>query len=88
MLANICAIPEGIVNSAHHQAIDQVAETLRVNCYSCDAIIEGIEWKEKKNRSPLLGVQWHPERIENKEINPLSQNIRDWFIEEALKFKQ
>ncbi len=88
LLANICAIPEGIVNSAHHQAIDQVAETLRVNCYSCDAIIEGIEWKEKKNRSPLLGVQWHPERIENKEINPLSQNIRDWFIEEALKFKQ
>jgi len=87
LLASICAIPEGVANSAHHQAIDQVAESLQVNCHSGDGIIEGIEWKEKDNCSPLIAVQWHPERIENKEINPLSQNIRTWFLEQATKFK-
>ena len=87
LLSNICAIPEGTVNSAHHQAIERVAETLLVNCYSDDGIIEGIEWKEKHNCSPMVAVQWHPERIQNKESNPLSQNIKDWFFAEASKFK-
>jgi len=87
LLKNICGIEEGTVNSAHHQAIDREAEALLVNCFSDDGIVEGIEWKEKQNRSPMLGVQWHPERIENKEFNPLSQNIRAWFFGEAKKFK-
>ena len=87
LLATVSGISEGVVNSAHHQAIERIAETLIVNCLSDDGIIEGIEWKEKQNRSPMFGVQWHPERIENKEINPLSQNIKAWFFEEASKFK-
>jgi putative glutamine amidotransferase len=87
LLAGICSIQEGIVNSAHHQSVDRLAEPLRLNCISDDEIIEGIEWREKENRSPLLCVQWHPERIENKESNPLSQNIRAWFFDEAEKFK-
>ena len=88
LFASVCKIEQGVVNSAHHQAIDRVADTLLVNCFSDDGIIEGIEWKNKEGRSPMLSVQWHPERIENKEINPLSQNIRAWFFEEASKFKQ
>ena len=69
------------------RAIDQVAESLIVNCYSDDGIIEGAEWKDKKGHPPMLCVQWHPERIQNKESNPLSQNIKEWFFEEAKKFK-
>lgn len=88
LLKSICLVEGGMANSSHHQAIDQVAESLQVNCYSEDGIIEGIEWKEKGSCSPLIAVQWHPERIENKEINPLSQNIRAWFLEQATKFKQ
>ena len=88
LLAKVCGIEQGVVNSAHHQAIDVVADSLIVNCISDDGIIEGIEWKVKHDHSPMLSVQWHPERIENKEINPLSQNIRGWFFEEASKFKQ
>ena len=88
LLSDVCATLEGIVNSAHHQAIDQVAESLGVNCFSGDGIIEGIEWKDKNNRSPMVAVQWHPERIENKEINPLSQNIKAWFFGQATKFKR
>ena len=88
LLATVGGIGEGTVNSAHHQAIEKIAEILLVNCYSDDGVIEGIEWKEKQDRSPMVAVQWHPERIENKEINPLSQTIRAWFFEEASKFKQ
>ena len=87
LLATVSGIGEGVVNSAHHQAIERVAEALIVNCFSDDGIVEGIEWKEKQNHSPMLSVQWHPERIANKEINPLSQKIKAWFFEEASKFK-
>jgi len=88
LLKSVCFISDGVVNSAHHQAIDKVAELLSVNCFSDDGIIEGIEWKVKNDRSPMLCVQWHPERIQNKESNPLSQNIKEWFFEEAIKFKR
>jgi putative glutamine amidotransferase len=87
LLADITGITEGVVNSAHHQAIDRIGEHLRVNCLSADGIAEGIEWKDKKNRAPLLCVQWHPERIENKNTYPLSKKIRDWFLMEAAKYK-
>lgn len=86
LLSDITTVTEGIVNSAHHQAIDQPAETLQVNCFAGEGIPEGIEWKNKKDRSPMLCVQWHPERIANKETNPLSKNIREWFLMEAAKY--
>ncbi len=87
LLQGITMIHEGEVNSAHHQCINKVADSLVVNCISQpDGIIEGIEWKEKQNRSPMICVQWHPERIINKEQNPLSSNIREWFLSEAQKY--
>ncbi len=88
LLKYVCGVPEAIANSAHHQAIDAIGESLAVNCYSDDGIIEGLEWIEKHGCSPMLCVQWHPERIQNKESNPLSQNIKEWFFEEATKFNQ
>lgn len=46
------------VNSAHHQAVKQVGEGVRVNAYAPDGVIEGIEY----DAHPFcLGVQWHPE---------------------------
>lgn len=49
--------PHVTVGSLHHQAIDRVAESLRVSAVADDGFIEAAE-------SPcgrLLGVQWHPE---------------------------
>lgn len=46
-----------IVNSYHHQNIDQVAPSFSINAISEDGLIEGIE------NDTLLGVQWHPERM-------------------------
>jgi putative glutamine amidotransferase len=50
-----------MVNSIHHQALDEVAPALHVTARSEDGLIEGVEavdggwW--------VLGVQWHPEEL-------------------------
>lgn len=84
LLYNITHVKEGIVNSAHHQAIDEleIAPTLKVNAWSGtnDKTIEGIEFKDKKGKPFLLCVQWHPERMNNKEVSPLSQQIKQSFL--------
>ena len=46
------------VNSAHHQAVRSVPDTLIVNAFAPDGIIEGIEAPRYRF---CLGVQWHPE---------------------------
>jgi len=79
-LERIVKQKNGIVNSAHHQAVDKVAESLRVSAISNDGIVEALEWKVPENKSPLLLVQWHPERMKNKNENPFSKEILNWFI--------
>jgi putative glutamine amidotransferase len=76
---------EGDVNSAHHQAIQLLGNNLRINCYSVDGMIEGIEGTEPGKL--LMAVQWHPERMFKfrLENTPLSKGIRDKFIELAEK---
>jgi putative glutamine amidotransferase len=90
LMNEIAGVNKGIVNSAHHQAIDKPAEGLRVNCLSDDNTIEGLEWTDATNKPFLLCVQWHPERMFKSllENSPLSQNIRKRFIEEVLKSKE
>jgi putative glutamine amidotransferase len=65
MLANVFGCKEIEVNSSHHQAIDRVAEPLRVTGRSPDGIIEVVELHEKhRGALPyLLSVQFHPERL-------------------------
>jgi putative glutamine amidotransferase len=46
------------VNSAHHQAVKDVAPGLVVDAVAEDGVIEGIE---DPRRRFCLGVQWHPE---------------------------
>jgi putative glutamine amidotransferase len=70
----------GRINSAHHQAISDLSDELIANSFSPDGIIEGAEWKEKDDKPWLLSVQWHPERISDKDTNPFSKNIREAFI--------
>jgi putative glutamine amidotransferase len=48
------------VNSAHHQAVKEVAPGLVVDAVAPDGVIEGIE--DPKRRF-CLGVQWHPEYL-------------------------
>ena len=87
LLHEIANTVNGIVNSAHHQAIDPnaIGDNLIVNAYDDDYtdnvnIIEGLEFKDKSNRAFMLCVQWHPERMKNKEENPFSENIKRQFL--------
>lgn len=47
------------INSAHHQGIGKLGRGLSVIQISDDNIIEGII----HDTLPILGVQWHPERL-------------------------
>lgn len=56
-------LPEGDkpieVNSLHHQAIDQLGSSLKVEARAPDGTIEAVRYG--KGKSFVLGVQWHPE---------------------------
>lgn len=47
-----------LINSFHHQAIHIPAPQFQINAMSEDGIIEGIEYQN------ILGVQWHPEKMD------------------------
>ena len=65
------------VNSFHHQAVRETGPKFRVTAKSPDNIIEAMESNEYK---PIVGVQWHPECLE--EGMPLFH----WLIKEALAY--
>ena len=67
------------VNSFHHQAVSDTRAKFRVTARSADGIIEAMESTEYK---PVMGVQWHPECLENG--NPLFQ----WLVEEAQAYRE
>ncbi|NPV11054.1 MAG: gamma-glutamyl-gamma-aminobutyrate hydrolase family protein [Ignavibacteria bacterium] len=79
-LFEIVNLEEGLVNSSHHQAIDKVSDYLVASAFSEDGIVEALEWKDKSIKSPLLLVQWHPERMKDRNENPFSKEILNWFI--------
>ena len=48
-----------IVNSWHHQAVDRLGEGFRAVQWAPDGVVEAI----RHEALPILGVQWHPERL-------------------------
>ena len=68
-LAQALGKTELAVNSVHHQAVDQVADTLVVTARAPDGVIEALE---TGRRDPwwVLGVQWHPEEFANDHTAP------------------
>jgi putative glutamine amidotransferase len=58
LLRRVTQRDEMAVNSAHHQAVKDVAPGLIVDAHAPDGVIEGIE--DPRQRF-CIGVQWHPE---------------------------
>ncbi len=50
------------VNTCHHQATDSVGKELLVSARAEDGIIEALD---APSRRFFVGVQWHPERMQN-----------------------
>jgi putative glutamine amidotransferase len=59
-LAGLIGHPRVFVNAIHHQAIDRLASNLVAAAHDEEHIIQGIE---DRDRSFLIGVQWHPELL-------------------------
>lgn len=81
LLYNITGTGTGEINSAHHQSVDEPAKDLEVIANS-GSIIEGMQWKKPENKSWLLLVQWHPERMIDQE-NPFASDIKKEFIKKC-----
>ena len=77
-LYNIYDAEKIFVNSFHHQAVSEPGKRFRVIAKSEDGIIEGIESSEFK---PILGVQWHPEWLEEE-----GEKIFQWLVGQANNF--
>ncbi|HEX6945877.1 MAG TPA: gamma-glutamyl-gamma-aminobutyrate hydrolase family protein [Acidimicrobiia bacterium] len=63
MLADLYGAAEAKVNTLHHQGIDRLGDELVVEGVTEDGLIEAVrfdgDWW-------VLGVQWHPERMEGE----------------------
>lgn len=55
------------VNSSHHQAVGRLAEPFAVTALAEDGTVEAYEWAQPGGKPFLLAVQWHPERMDQKE---------------------
>ena len=69
-----------LVNSFHHQAVSETGDRFRVVATATDGIIEAIESTEMKS---IIGVQWHPECMNDSGL-PLFQ----WLIGEARDYRR
>lgn len=88
LMYTITGCEKGTINSAHHQALGKVAESLKVTGVSPDGIAESAEWKNNEGKSFLLCVQWHPERLAQLQPdNPFTKNIREEFLKAVLEHK-
>lgn len=67
------------VNSFHHQAVENPGDKFVVAATSGDGIIEAIESREFK---PIIGVQWHPEWLEE------GKRLFDWLVDEAATYNE
>lgn len=72
-----------VVNSAHHQSAEKIGKGLKATAVDKEGVVEAIEWKKPKDKPFLLLVQWHPERMKEKESG-LAKNLREKFLEECL----
>ena len=58
---------EFLTNSFHHQSVKNCGRDMVVTAMTPDGVIEAIEHKAQ----PILGVQWHPERMIGEENGDL-----------------
>ncbi len=78
-LAEMAGESCAVVNSSHHQSVDQPGRQLRITGKASDGIVESVEWTGNENW--VIGVQWHPERMTG---DPLAQRIFSELVKAAM----
>lgn len=77
-LATAYGSHERIVNSIHHQSIDEVAPGFHAVAWAPDGTIEAIE---PDDDARVLAVQWHPEKIAHEGDDVLFR----YFVDELVR---
>jgi putative glutamine amidotransferase len=77
-LAEMAGESHAVVNSSHHQSVDQTGRQLRITGTASDGIVESVEWTGNENW--VIGVQWHPERMTG---DPLAQQLFSELVKAA-----
>ena len=70
-LATILGPEPRIVNSYHHQGVDEVGSGLAVSATADDGTVEALESAD----AAVLGVQWHPELMSPDDHGPLFRDL-------------
>jgi len=83
ILSRLSGSESGPVTTNHHQAVNKVADDLKVMAVSDDGLIEALGWKNPEGKPFLITVQWHPERMDS--TSTLSTPIAKAFLEAAAK---
>lgn len=80
-LYKTAGINHGITNSNHHQGIQRIGKGIVAVARTDDGLIEAIEYENADAMPFFMGVQWHPERMDDQ--NPFSLPIAMYFVQEA-----
>lgn len=68
---------EIFVNSIHKESIKKLAPALTATAHARDGVIEAVEGKDS---DLITGVQWHPENMDPKTMDPLFQAFKERVI--------
>lgn len=79
LIARLAGKTEVVVNSYHHQAVQNTGQHLKPVAVAPDGVVEAVE--DTRGRF-IVGVQWHPER--GFDSDPFSQALFKSFIEAAM----
>ncbi len=79
LLAELLGTTETRVNSFHHQAVEEVAPSLKATAWAADGTIEAVESKDPSRF--VLGVQFHIELLFEK--HPQFFRIFEAFVAQA-----
>ncbi|PSR33606.1 MAG: peptidase C26 [Sulfobacillus benefaciens] len=82
LLKRLVSSSEFLVNSFHHQAIARVPEGMKIGAISEDQVVEAIESQDGRF---ILGVQWHPEDLADRESE--AKSLFAAFVAAARQFQ-
>jgi len=84
LLFQITGIQTGVVNSYHHQAVEKTGPGMKITAVAENGIAEAIEREHAQEGAFMMGVQWHPERLE--QVPDLAIPLAEYFLQEAREY--